>query len=77
MLNVIIHNNNTKMGRSVTLCDRSRDFCETDTEIMSTYVQPIEKKSLIHMALWWLFLILHTDYDKNDNLKPENLTYLK
>lgn len=48
-----------------------------DTEIMSTYVQPIEKKSLIHMALWWLFLILHTDYDKNDNLKPVNLTYLK
>ena len=48
-----------------------------DTEIMSTYVQPIEKKSLIHMALWWLFPNLHTDYDKNDNLKPVNLTYLK
>ena len=41
MPNVIIHNNNTKMGRSVTLCDRSRDFCETDTETMSTIVHSI------------------------------------
>lgn len=47
-----------------------------DTEIMSTYVQSIEKKSSIHMALWWLFRILHTDYDKNDNLEPANLTYI-